>query len=288
MLKRLVDPSAGNELASLRKQDDFAIAAAAQRCLVLDNISRVSGDYSDALARAATGGGEIARTLYTDSDVHSVRAEAAVIFTSIADVLHRPDLADRTLLLALEQPRARATDWAVWARFEGEWSLLLGALLDGLVGVLRYEGEVTAVLDMETAPRMIDPFIWTLAAGRAWGWPERQVIAQFADERRCLETDLLEGDPVFPLIAGFVRNNTNGVFGDWEGTTAELFEGIRERLFMISKAEQVALPRSPRGLTSHLNRLAPPMRTAGWGVGRRWVGVGAASRHMWVIVPPSE
>ncbi|MBF0433377.1 MAG: hypothetical protein HQK83_19020 [Fibrobacteria bacterium] len=69
ILKRIIDP-ASVELLSLAKDEGAIIEQlAANYALVYDNVSSLNNLQSDLLCRAVTGGGNMKRKLYTDSEM---------------------------------------------------------------------------------------------------------------------------------------------------------------------------------------------------------------------------
>ena len=70
--------------------------------------------------RLATGGGFAVRQLYTDQDEVLFDAARPVILNGIEDIVTRPDLADRAILLMLEPipEERRRPKQELWAAFE--------------------------------------------------------------------------------------------------------------------------------------------------------------------------
>jgi len=100
-LRAVVDPNAAPVRAEPRDTRDLMIAANNGWLLVLDNMSAVKPDLSDALCRLATGGGFATRTLYTDEDETIFDAQRPVVLTSIEEVGTRSDLLERSLIVEL-------------------------------------------------------------------------------------------------------------------------------------------------------------------------------------------
>ena len=101
LLRRLVDPNTCPLRSIPREERDLFIAAANGWTVCLDNLSGLPPRLSDALCKLATGGGFAVRQLYTDGDEVLFDALRPVVLNGIADVVTRPDLADRALSLEL-------------------------------------------------------------------------------------------------------------------------------------------------------------------------------------------
>jgi hypothetical protein len=84
--------------------------------LAFDNLSGLPAWLSDALCRIASGGSFAVRQLYTDDAEVLFKAARPILLNGIEDVIARPDLADRTILLTLgpigeEKRRSEAGLW---------------------------------------------------------------------------------------------------------------------------------------------------------------------------------
>src|SRR4029078_4177317 len=135
ILRSLLDPTTAPSRALPREDRDLFIAASNGHVLAFDNVSGLPEWISDTLCRLATGGGFAVRQLYTDGDEVLFDAERPVILNGIEEIVTRPDLADRSLFLALEPipEDRRRPEQKMGAAFEAERPYILGALLDAMV-----------------------------------------------------------------------------------------------------------------------------------------------------------
>ena len=108
------------------------------------------------------------RQLYTDQDEVLFDACRPVILNGIEDIVTRPDLADRAVVLTLEPipEERRLSEAELWAAFEAVRPLILGALLDAVVEGLKRLPETR----LERLPRMADFALWATACETAL-WP---------------------------------------------------------------------------------------------------------------------
>ena len=102
ILRALLDPNTAPLRALPREDRDLFIAASNGYVLAFDNVSGLPAWISDTLCRLATGGGFAVRQLYTDQDEVLFDATRPVILNGIEDIITRPDLADRAILMMLE------------------------------------------------------------------------------------------------------------------------------------------------------------------------------------------
>jgi hypothetical protein len=139
LLRWILDPRRPALLAEPRDVRDLMVTARRSWVLVFDNLSRMDPWLLDALCRLSTGGGFSTRRLFTDADEVSFDATRPVILTSIADVVTRGDLLDRSLVLRLPPipDDRRRTEAEFWRDVTSLRPRILGALLDALVVALR-------------------------------------------------------------------------------------------------------------------------------------------------------
>src|SRR5262245_54332492 len=168
MLKALLDPNTAPLRALPREDRDLFIAASNGHLLAFDNVSGLPAWISDTLCRLATGGGFAVRQLYTDQDEVLFDAVRPVIMNGIEDIVTRPDLADRAVLLTLEPipEERRRPEKDLWAAFEAERPRVLGALLDAAATGL----DMLPEIKLEKLPRMADFAQWATACESAL-WP---------------------------------------------------------------------------------------------------------------------
>src|SRR5262249_9693224 len=100
IIRSVLDPNTG--LVRSPPRDEALLAIAAQHNLVLafDNLSEIRATMSDAICRVSTGGSVTARRHYTNGEEYTIHVNRPVIINGIpADLVERPDLADRALFL---------------------------------------------------------------------------------------------------------------------------------------------------------------------------------------------
>src|SRR6266496_3651413 len=132
LLRALIDPNVAPVRALPRDERELFIAASNGHVLAFDNLSGLPPWLSDTLCRLTSGGAFSTRRLFTDQDEILFAAARPIILNGIEEVITRPDLADRAILLMLASiaERQRRPETALWREFELARPRILGALLD--------------------------------------------------------------------------------------------------------------------------------------------------------------
>jgi hypothetical protein len=235
LLRTLIDPSVAPVRALPRNERELFIAASNGHVLAFDNLSGLPPWLSDTLCRLTSGGAFSTRRLFTDQDEILFTAARPVILNGIEDVITRPDLDDRAIVLMLASiaERQRRPEHAIWREFELARPHILGALLDATARGLQMLPRVR----LERLPRMADFALWATACESA---PTGTFQAAYSNNRR----DAIESQ-VRELMAER---------GQWAGSASDLLQvGINRS----------GWPKSPRALAGRLRRAQPCLRTLG-------------------------
>jgi hypothetical protein len=256
MLRSLVDPHAAPLRAEPREPRDLIAGAHAGWILALDNVSHIRPWLSDGLCRLATGGGYVARALYTDLDEVVVDVQRPVLMTGIVSLATRSDLADRAIVITLpplddadRRPEAELT-----AAFDAVRPRVLGALLTGLSCGLRDLPNT----HLDSLPRMADYATWLAACEPRLGLPRGTLVGAYTGARREVVETTLDASPVAMALRAHMAT-----WGTWEGTACGLQEALGTLVSEEVRPDRRRWPQSPRGLSGTLRRLAPMLRAAG-------------------------
>jgi hypothetical protein len=258
LARRVIDPHVSLLRGEPKEPRDLMITACNSWVVTIDNVSSIRPWLSDSLCRLATGGGFATRTLYSNDEETFLDAQRPVILTGIEDFVTRGDLVDRCLFLhlpAIEEAKRR-TEADFWREFEAEYPAILGAFLDAVARALRRLPDVRITM----LPRMADFARWGVAVGLVMGWPPGKFLDAYTENRKSANEAILEDSPV----AGAIRELVTG--GTWTGTPTQLMDalvGIVGDKVVGSKR----WPRSARGLSGAVRRLATQLRMAGVCVG---------------------
>lgn len=266
MIRRLVDPHKAELRAEPRTVEDIMIAASRSRVVALDNLSHLPPWLSDAFCRVSTGGALTKRELYSNDEETIIEAMRPMIVTSIADVVTRGDLLDRTIVMTLPvmSKSERLSEAELWRNYESSRARILGALVDAVSSALARE----QCMKLGDLPRMADWAVWVTAAEAAFDWPPGTILGAYKTMCDAATGAGLDGDPLAVAIRQIPR--------PWEGTASDL---------LVRVTPQGRLPRgwpeTPRAISAALRRLAPSLRPLGievstnreGGTGRRLITV---------------
>ena len=259
-IKRLLDP----HTVDLRKEShdprNLAIAANNTRILALDNLSVLAPWLSDYICTLSTGGGYAIRKNYTDNEETLFNTQAPVILNGIGEIATRADLLDRALLVTCPRipEEARRPEREFWPAFDAAKPRLLGAVLDALAGALAKLPEVK----LTRLPRMADFAVFATATARAGAFGEEAFWHAYDDNRENAHVIALEGSPVAEALIALIEDQAAG---EWKSTPSALLDELR-RYASEEALRSSAWPRSARGLTAALTRLAPNLRAIGYDV----------------------
>jgi putative DNA primase/helicase len=261
MLRSLVDPNACALRTSPRDERDLAIAATSSWIVAYDNLSGVSEWLSDALCRAATGGGFATRALYSDNEETLLEFQRPVLLNGIDEVATRGDLVDRALLVTLPriEEENRREESEVWREFEEAKPRILGALLDVISAGLRKLPSIKA----KRLPRMADFAKWILACEEALGWEPESFLEDYFGARERMAEAVVDGDFFARTLLRFLGDEANEGRPEWKGTIPELLEKLN-RLVNESTSRARTWPQDAIRAANKLRRISPSLSQFGW------------------------
>jgi putative DNA primase/helicase len=262
MICSLVDPNAAPIRAAPKDERDLIVGAMNRRVLAFDNLSAVPNWLSDGLCRVSTGGGFSTRQLHTDSDELICEVQCPVILNGIPSLTDRADLADRALNVHLRviPESERQPEDQLWAAYEKQQPLILGALLDAVSAAMRN----VATVKLDRLPRMADFMKWVTAASSGLGWTDGEFVKAYYRNRAEVAEGAFEADAVAVAIRDFMSNNPEG----WVGTPTELL-GLLSARASDSVRKSRAWPATAQGLGNRIVRAAPLLRAKGFIVERK-------------------
>jgi len=248
MMQALIDPGAARLRALPRGERELIVAARDCHVLAFDNLSSLSGWFSDALCRLTSGGGYAAGP---DGDTAGMAGMARpVIMNGITDIVARPDLADRALFLTLNgiPPERRRTEADLWSAFEAARPRLLGVLLDAVSCGLRRLPQIRPT----EAPRMADLARWVEACEPSLFVPGA-FKTLYSRNRDGAARDAIECDAFLIRVRDFACQE-----GAWVGSATQLY-----REMTPGAAPGRAWPGSARALSSRLRQGGAFLRRCG-------------------------
>lgn len=250
-IRRVIDPNEADLRSAPRDTRDLMIASRNGWICAFDNMSDLRPGLSDDLARLATGAGFGTRTLYSDDEETLIHACRPIICNGISDVVTRPDLLDRSLVIRPPriEDRKRVDERTFWRRFETALPGILGALLDAVSTALQRRDDVV----LDDAPRMADFARWVVAAEPALPIEAGAFINAYTANRRDAQDLALDADPVAQAIAELVDTKC-----EWTGTAGELAKAIKP------DDAPKWWPATGQAMSGALRRAAPTLRAHGY------------------------
>jgi hypothetical protein len=243
----LVDASPAPLRTPPREMRSWAASAQASWVVAFDNVSSIPDWLSDTLCKAVTGDGIVERTLHTDDDVNVMTFRRCIALTSIDAGRLAGDLAERLLTVELARipRRERRTDTVIAEQYTRAQPAILGALLDLAAQVLA----TLPAIELDEMPRMADFANILGALDRTQGWT---TLADYSEAAAEANRAVLESSPVAQAVIALI-----GRGGAWQGTAGELLDRI------TPDPRPRDWPRTARGLSGQLARLAPALEDNG-------------------------
>jgi hypothetical protein len=287
VIKEITDPSGVSIRSAPREIRDIVAATRNAHVLAFDNVSKIAGEISDAICCLSTGGGFGGRALYTDNDEAVFTAVRPVMLTSITEVISRPDLLDRAIVISPppfngstistdDEAACRQAEKKLFADFERARPLIFGAVLDALAHGLAHVADVR----LARTPRMVDFAIWASACMPAFNIGQDEFLDAYRDNRAGANEAALEAS----LISTYIEQLAGG--RGWSGTPADLLEKLT--LLAGDQARTPGFPKSPRAVRAALDRIHSNLRTVGIIVTFKRVSKGVRTINLSTVPPPDE
>lgn len=259
ILRGLVDPSSVTLRGVPRDEHNVFIDAKSSWAISLDNMDTLPAWLANVLCRLATGGGFSVRQLYTDNEQVLFDSMRPVLLNGIADVINRPDLLDRALIINLTSVEGRVKpEKILGAEVEAAKPGILAAFFDAIATGL---GEVDGV-KLERLPRMADFARWGIATEKALGGKEGAFMAAYEGSQAEAIEAALEAYPMSEHLVEFALS-FQGEDNAWIGTATQLLKTINDRVDDEEIKRSRLWPKQPNQLSEQLGRLAQPLRNVG-------------------------
>lgn len=203
----------------------------------------------------STGGGFASRQFYTNGEEHVLECKRPVMLNGIAVVATRPDLIDRVIHIYLPRipAEARRDDADTHAGWERDQPRVFGGLLDLFAAALA----VLPSVHLTRKQRMADFERLGEAVARVLGFAPGEFQQQYAELVRAGIDRALESNAVAQALDKLLAERVGPLH--WQGTAGQLYELLNG----YGIADRSTWPRSPKGLTDQLRRIAPAYRAKG-------------------------
>jgi hypothetical protein len=175
--------------------------------------------------------------------------------SSIEDVIGRPDLADRAIMLTLPpiSDAQRRPETELWAEFNRSRRAILGALLN----IVAHGLATRSVPGRTSLPRMADFALWTAACETAL-WPAGTIARAYRANRKAIIESVIEADPVAACARNIMVNRN-----EWAGTASDFLRAADKLQRQDDLIRRPDWPRTPRALAGRLRRAQTSLRALG-------------------------
>lgn len=214
----------------------------------LDNISRITEEFSNFFCRAVTGEGISKRSLYTNDDDFIRMFRRCIAINGIGVDPTQEDLLDRTIIINVPKLEKRRTERDI----ENEWSekkpYILGGIFDTVVKAMK---EITTINDTEF--RMADFARWGIAISLALGYDPGQFEKSYRAATQNKWSDLIENSPLAQTLINFIAEQN----GQWVGSPSEMFNSLPTK--DKEGKPKKGMPQSARSFGKMFKRLIPAL-----------------------------
>lgn len=214
-----------------RNENDLVIMAKRNRVLGFDNVSTIPEWLSDSICILSTGGNLLRRRLYTDDDMIAYGQKKPVLLNGIGDIVTRPDLLDRSIVIECPYLQGYKTEHQLYAEYREDLPYILGAVLDLSQKAM---DNFETVRDVDDSVRMSDALRWVTAAGIEEFEPRfihnrnrgAEIAVQNSAVGRYIKAvaDKHRGEPTNPDLLERLNVPEGLAFGKWVGTMHRLYE----------------------------------------------------------------
>ena len=237
--------------------EDIYVAAANNWIVSYDNLSYVPKDEQDAFCTLSTGGGFATRLFYTNGKEHVLETKRPVMLNGINGIVTRPDLIERTIRVdAPSIPTSeRREDADLTAGWEADKPKIFGAVLERFSAVLR----MLPAVQLDNHHRMADFERLGEASMRVEGHAPGSFSGLYAKAVAEGTERSMGNFGIAPALMVFMTEGDPKHSGEWSGTVGSLYQVLSA----CSTQDRSSCPKSARGLSEQLTRLAPALRAQG-------------------------
>ena len=267
LLKRLIDPSAIETISPPHNLRELVQTASHHWVIFFDNLSDIPDWLSDTLCRMCTGDGFSKRELYTDDDDIIYSFRLVLGFNGINLAASKPDLLDRSILLALEpiEESKRRQEKEVTEEFEKIKPEILGSIFDLLVKTLNEKDKANPA----NLPRMADFTCWGCAVARALGHNEKEFLNVYNANINKQHDEAIDANLVATAIMELMEQSYS-----WEETPTELLEELRRAAIKLKiDTNHRSWPKNPNMVWKRINEIKVNLQAKGVEVERAKSGM---------------
>lgn len=256
IMKSLVDPSIMGGQTLPAQVEDFVRLVSKHAFLFFDNLSNLKVPMSDALARASTGDSFSRRKIYTVDDSIYFRIQQPIGLTSISQIIVKPDLLDRAILINLKpiSSEQRTTDSDLWEPFEASKPQILGAIFDVLAKAMQLYPNI----QLKTLPRMAEFTKWGCAIAEAAGYGQEMFLGAYRRNIERQNDEAIAASPLAQAVISFIEDKD-----EWTGTATNLKRTLDKTAMLLDLYDSRFWPKEASWMGRQLQELKPNLNAVG-------------------------
>ncbi len=251
-LRQISDPNNTPLRSAPKTVEDIYVSAANNHQASFDNMSKLSDGKQDALCTLATGGGYATRKHYSNNEEFVIEVKRPVIINGIDNVATRPDLIDRSIVIHL--PKISSENKKKETELENGFKRDFQVIFSGLLDLFSSTLNILPTINIKEPPRMVD-FAYLGEAMNLAMNNDESFNEIYKENRRNSLTHSLDSSPAALALMEMMSFRKI----DWEGTYKELKLELERHYHQ----EGEGWPKSPKGLSNILKRMAPALREQG-------------------------
>lgn len=242
LVKRIIDPSTIGKQHNLRSVQDFALLVSNSYLSIVDNLSKVTDEMSDAMCQTVSKGQYTTRTLYTNDEISTTEMKSKLVVNGITISNTKPDLLERSIVLNIN--KLSATKIISEEALNLKLDNYLPMVLDRIFASVSYVLMNIDSINLTKAPRLVDFAKLIFAIAESLGLDGEYVLNVYLANIDDVGKMFLDDPVVVALNA--VLDSCNGIF---EGTSTQLLEQMKQ-------LGHEDVPRAANSLSSKLTRLS--------------------------------
>ena len=254
VIKRLLDPEKASRQKVPSSPDGRKSLFNNRDVVLLDNVTSLPEWMLNDLCLASTGGHDVDRKLYTDSDEVLIDLHKLVVLTGVNPVgSWRSDFVDRCIVFKLKRIDRVQDETAIWRRFEELRPRLFGAIVNIAKEALKILPQIqeTDLTRISTGSRFGE------ACARALGYAPNEFMNVLKMRHKTAHILTASTDTVGEALLAFMQDRPS-----FEGTYSDLH---RELSYLVADdaRRQRSWPKNSQSLSRKINQILPSLRAAG-------------------------
>lgn len=246
IIKRIVDPSLIEKQFGIKSVQDLAIVMEHSYLTVLDNLSSISNDISDALCQTVTSGQFTTRKLYSNNELVVLNLDGKVIVNGISIINTKPDLLERSIVIELKKldEKTMKSESTLNKLFESFLPFILHEIFEILSKSLSIIDDVR----LDEKPRLADFSKHLVAISSSIGLENDAILESYLSNIEKV-SDIVPNITLFDAILEIIESDD----GKFVGTSTELLKKLKTTKFS-------GLPKAPNKLSYELKRVESNLR----------------------------